>query len=48
MGAGWVNELIARLTDSAPEDATSTNRTLDQNNATFPQGGGRFFIVRVA
>ncbi|KAK1926180.1 histidine phosphatase superfamily [Papiliotrema laurentii] len=43
MGAGWVNELLARLTDSAPEDSTTTNRTLDADESTFPQGGKRFF-----
>lgn len=37
-GVGFVNELIARLTDSAVVDNTSTNRTLDSSPATFPVG----------
>ncbi|BEJ10770.1 hypothetical protein CspHIS471_0101920 [Cutaneotrichosporon sp. HIS471] len=41
--AGWVNELVARLTDSAVVDGTCTNRTLDANPATFPLGQ-RLFI----
>jgi hypothetical protein len=45
MGAGWVNELIARLTDTPVSDETCTNRTLDSNEETFPQGGKRFFVV---
>ncbi|WVN90924.1 uncharacterized protein L203_106169 [Cryptococcus depauperatus CBS 7841] len=44
MGAGYINEIIARLTDSAPVDHTITNRTLDNNEATFPRGGELFFI----
>jgi hypothetical protein len=43
--AGWVNELVARLTDSAPVDAVNINRTLDFDEATFPRGGRRFFLV---
>lgn len=35
-GAGWVNELVARLTDSPVVDATSSNATLDASDATFP------------
>jgi len=35
-GVGWANELIARLTNSAINDSTSTNHTLDDNPATFP------------
>lgn len=35
---GWVNELLARLTDSPVQDETSTNSTLDANNQTFPLG----------
>ena len=35
-GVGWVNELVARLTENAVEDHTSTNRTLDSHAATFP------------
>lgn len=37
-GVGFVNELIARLTDEQVVDATSTNRTLDDNDDTFPLG----------
>ncbi|KAK6532152.1 hypothetical protein TWF694_003312 [Orbilia ellipsospora] len=37
-GIGYVNELIARLTDSPVNDSTSTNTTLDGNPATFPLG----------
>lgn len=35
-GVGYVNELIARLTDSPVKDATQTNRTLDSSSRTFP------------
>ncbi|KAF8606065.1 phosphoglycerate mutase-like protein [Ceratobasidium sp. AG-I] len=38
IGAGWVNELIARLTDTPVHDNTTTNSTLDSNPATFPIG----------
>ncbi|KAM0280925.1 hypothetical protein ACHAQH_003814 [Verticillium albo-atrum] len=41
-GVGWVNELVARLTDSAVEDGTTTNRTLDGDGATFPLGRGMY------
>lgn len=37
-GVGYVNELIARLTNSPVKDATNTNRTLDSDPATFPLG----------
>lgn len=37
-GVGWVNELLARLTGKAVEDNTSTNRTLDGDETTFPLG----------
>jgi hypothetical protein len=37
-GVGFANELIARLTNSPVVDQTSTNATLDGNNATFPLG----------
>lgn len=37
-GVGFVNELIARLTNSQVRDHTSTNSTLDDNDATFPVG----------
>lgn len=43
--AGWVNELLARLTDTAPVDQTTTNHTLDDDPATFPPGGKRIFVV---
>ncbi|CAE6343772.1 unnamed protein product, partial [Rhizoctonia solani] len=39
-GVGWVNELIARLTDSAVQDDTTTDKNLDGNQATFPLGPG--------
>nr|GAT46630.1 phytase [Mycena chlorophos] len=35
-GVGYVNELIARLTDSPVKDSTQTNSTLDSEPATFP------------
>lgn len=35
-GVGFTNELIARLTGTPVVDHTSTNRTLDDNPATFP------------
>ncbi|EIW76422.1 acid phosphatase [Coniophora puteana RWD-64-598 SS2] len=37
-GVGWVNELIARLTDQPVQDATQTNSTLDSDPSTFPLG----------
>lgn len=37
-GVGFTNELIARMTNRPVNDHTSTNRTLDTNNATFPLG----------
>ncbi|KAL7420830.1 hypothetical protein Q5752_004783 [Cryptotrichosporon argae] len=43
LGAGYVNELLGRLDDSTPVDATTTNRTLDGDPATFPLGGNRVF-----
>ena len=36
LGVGFVNELVARLTGSHVQDKTSTNRTLDSSNSTFP------------
>ncbi|KXN84944.1 3-phytase A [Leucoagaricus sp. SymC.cos] len=35
-GVGYVNELIARLTNSPVRDNTQTNRTLTSDPATFP------------
>lgn len=35
-GVGYINELIARLTNSPVRDNTQTNRTLTSNPATFP------------
>ncbi|KAK7750813.1 hypothetical protein SLS62_007212 [Diatrype stigma] len=35
-GVGWANELIARLTSQPVADRTSTNATLDGDEATFP------------
>ncbi|KAG9075413.1 hypothetical protein FS749_012924, partial [Ceratobasidium sp. UAMH 11750] len=37
-GVGWVNELLARLTNSPVHDNTTTNSTLDTNTVTFPIG----------
>lgn len=37
-GTGYVNELLARLTDKPVDDNTNTNTTLDSNPATFPLG----------
>ncbi|KAF2462033.1 3-phytase A [Lineolata rhizophorae] len=38
LGVGFVNELIARLTDSPVHDHTSTNSTLDSDPDAFPVG----------
>ncbi|CUA76359.1 hypothetical protein RSOLAG22IIIB_12240 [Rhizoctonia solani] len=38
LGAGWVNELLSRLTGQPVQDSTSTNTTLDSDYATFPIG----------
>ncbi|EGN94960.1 hypothetical protein SERLA73DRAFT_170869 [Serpula lacrymans var. lacrymans S7.3] len=35
-GVGYVNELIARLTDEPVQDETQTNSTLDSSPITFP------------
>jgi hypothetical protein len=35
-GVGYVNELIARLTEKPVDDHTNTNSTLDSNPTTFP------------
>lgn len=35
-GIGWINELIARLTNNPVNDTTQTNHTVVTNNATFP------------
>jgi hypothetical protein len=35
-GVGYVNELLARLTQTPVNDHTNTNRTLDSDPATFP------------
>ncbi|KAK7453498.1 hypothetical protein VKT23_011775 [Stygiomarasmius scandens] len=37
-GVGYVNELLARLTDQPVQDHTQTNSTLDENPETFPLG----------
>lgn len=37
-GIGYVNELIARLTNTPVNDHTTTNSTLDTNPKTFPLG----------
>ncbi|WVQ93834.1 hypothetical protein IAU59_000912 [Kwoniella sp. CBS 9459] len=44
MGAGYVNELIARLTDSEVVDSTITNRTINADARLFPRGGKRLFV----
>jgi hypothetical protein len=38
LGVGYVNELVARLTDSAVANVTNVNRTLDADPLTFPLG----------
>ncbi|KAF7760138.1 hypothetical protein Agabi119p4_10814 [Agaricus bisporus var. burnettii] len=35
-GVGYVNELLARLTNRTVKDGTQTNHTLDDNKHTFP------------
>ncbi|EPT00854.1 hypothetical protein FOMPIDRAFT_1049360 [Fomitopsis schrenkii] len=35
-GIGYINELLARLTNTPVDDSTSTNTTLDSDPATFP------------
>jgi hypothetical protein len=35
-GVGYINELLARLTQTPVRDNTQTNRTLDTSPATFP------------
>ncbi|KAF8887236.1 histidine phosphatase superfamily [Gymnopilus junonius] len=35
-GVGYINELLARLTESPVRDNTQTNRTLDSSPITFP------------
>jgi len=37
-GVGYINELLARLTDTPVNDSTSTNSTLDSSPETFPLG----------
>ncbi|KAG5342942.1 hypothetical protein C0989_005891 [Termitomyces sp. Mn162] len=37
-GVGYINELIARLTDEPVSDNTQTNHTLDASPETFPLG----------
>jgi hypothetical protein len=37
-GVGYVNELIARMTNSPVKDETTTNHTLDKDQKTFPIG----------
>lgn len=39
-GVGFVNELIARLTNAPVQDHTSVNQTLDSKFPTFPTGDG--------
>ncbi|KAI9888450.1 MAG: hypothetical protein M1814_006929 [Vezdaea aestivalis] len=40
-GVGFVNELIARMTNKPVDDHTSVNQTLDTSHKTFPIGGGK-------
>ena len=35
-GVGYVNELLARLTNTSVNDSTQTNSTLDSSPSTFP------------
>ena len=35
-GVGYINELLARLTETPVRDNTQTNRTLDSSPVTFP------------
>ncbi|EIW73298.1 hypothetical protein TREMEDRAFT_67315 [Tremella mesenterica DSM 1558] len=44
MGAGYVRELVARLTDSTPLEYPTINSTLASSNLTFPRGGKRLFV----
>ncbi|KIJ69717.1 hypothetical protein HYDPIDRAFT_77157 [Hydnomerulius pinastri MD-312] len=37
-GVGYVNELLARLTEQPVQDTTQTNHTLDSSPITFPLG----------
>jgi hypothetical protein len=37
-GVGYVNELLARLSDRPVRDQTSVNHTLDSDPSTFPLG----------
>lgn len=39
-GVGYINELLARLTDQPVQDHTQTNSTLDSKPETFPLGRG--------
>jgi hypothetical protein len=41
-GIGFVNELIARMTDALVEDHTTVNHTLDSNPETFPLHAGLY------
>ncbi|OJD30830.1 phytase [Diplodia corticola] len=44
-GVGYVNELIARLTNTPVQDHTSTNSTLDSDPETFPIGKGNVLFA---
>lgn len=44
-GVGFTNELIARMTNTPVVDETTTNHTLDGNNATFPIGTGQVMFA---
>lgn len=41
-GIGYVNELLARLTDQPVQDHTQSNHTLSSNPETFPLGRGTY------
>jgi hypothetical protein len=43
-GVGFANELIARLTTTAVDDHTSSNRTLDADPTSFPLNGTKLFV----
>ena len=44
-GVGFTNELIARMTGQPVADDTSSNHTLDSNQANFPVGGNNVLFA---
>lgn len=46
LGVGYINELVARLTDSPVDDQTSTNSTVTADPATFPLGNRVYVVSR--